>query len=378
MRKEKFIIIGFVIMSFNSLYQYSWNALEPLLREGFNVSIVEISLGFSLFTIFSSGFQPLGGNFADKLGPKKVALLSSILSALGFLGTSFSPGVYAFFLFWSLGSIGEGILYGIASNLAVKWFKRRMALATGLVSLGFGLGSAFADPFILMSRNFRLVTLIIGLTELVILPLLSLFIEYPKLESGKSPKEAVLSKTFWLIYISFVTATVPLLVISSSLSIIGKILPFQELSALISIFPVLSGSGRPIFGHIADKLGVIRTTIMADSIIVLGGVSLLFSQIIPAVVMIGLAGGAVITLYFNVSGIVFGTRYSTVNNGILYTGKAVAGFLGSVIFNYLFILNPIFAYLFVLISSAIGALTLYGIFHHTQPAEGSSQIRRGL
>jgi len=79
-----------------------------------------------------------------------------------------------------------------------------------------------------------------------------------------------------------------------------------------------------------------------------------------------------------VSGIVFGTRYSTVNNGILYTGKAVAGFLGSVIFNYLFILNPIFAYLFVLISSAIGALTLYGIFHHTQPAEGSSQIRRGL
>ncbi|MDT7901930.1 MAG: OFA family MFS transporter [Acidianus sp.] len=378
MRKEKFIIIGFVIMSFNSLYQYSWNALEPLLREGFNVSIVEISLGFSLFTIFSSGFQPLGGNFADKLGPKKVALLSSILSALGFLGTSFSPSVYTFFLFWSLGSIGEGILYGIASNLAVKWFRRRMALATGLVSLGFGLGSAFADPFILMSRNFRLVTLIIGLTELVILPLLSLFIEYPKLESGKSPKEAVLSKTFWLIYISFVTATVPLLVISSSLSIIGKILPFQELSALISIFPVLSGSGRPIFGHIADKLGVIRTTIMADSIIVLGGVSLLFSQIIPAVVMIGLAGGAVITLYFNVSGIVFGTRYSTVNNGILYTGKAVAGFLGSVIFNYLFILNPIFAYLFVLISSAIGALTLYGIFHHTQPAEGSSQIRRGL
>jgi MFS family permease len=377
-RKEKFIIIGFVIMSFNSLYQYSWNALEPLLREGFNVSIVEISLGFSLFTIFSSGFQPLGGNFADKLGPKKVALLSSILSALGFLGTSFSPSVYAFFLFWSLGSIGEGILYGIASNLAVKWFKRRMALATGLVSLGFGLGSAFADPFILMSRNFRLVTLIIGLTELVILPLLSLFIEYPKLESGKSPKEAVLSKTFWLIYISFVTATVPLLVISSSLSIIGKILPFQELSALISIFPVLSGSGRPIFGHIADKFGLIRTTIMADSIIVLGGVSLLFSQIVPAVVIIGLAGGAVITLYFNVSGIVFGTRYSTVNNGILYTGKAVAGFLGSVIFNYLFILNPIFAYLFVLISSAIGALTLYGIFHHTQPAEGSSQIRRGL
>jgi Sugar phosphate permease len=377
-RKEKFIIIGFIIMSFNSLYQYSWNALEPLLREGFNVSIVEISLGFSLFTIFSSGFQPLGGNFADEIGPRKVALLSSILSALGFLGTSFSPSVYIFFIFWSLGSIGEGILYGIASNLAVKWFKKRMAFATGLVSLGFGLGSAFADPFILMSGNFRLVTLIIGLTELIILPILSLLIEYPTLESGKSPKEAVLSRTFWLIYLSFVTATVPLLVISSSLSIIGKALPFQELSILISIFPILSGSGRPIFGHIADKLGVIKTTVIVDTIIVLGGASLLFSQIIPAVVIIGLAGGAVITLYFNVSGIVFGTRYSTVNNGILYTGKAAAGFLGSVIFNYLFLISPFLAYLFVIISSTIGAVTLYGIFHHAQPAEGSSQVRRGL
>ena len=378
MRKEKFIIIGFIIMSFNSLYQYSWNALEPLLREGFNVSIVEISLGFSLFTIFSSSFQPLGGNFADKIGPRKVALLSSILSALGFLGTSFSPSVYIFFIFWSLGSIGEGILYGIASNLAVKWFKKRMAFATGLVSLGFGLGSAFADPFILMSGNFRLATLIIGLTELTILPILSLLIEYPTLESGKSPKEAVLSRTFWLIYLSFVTATVPLLVISSSLSIIGKALPFQELSILISIFPILSGSGRPIFGHIADKLGVIKTTVIVDTIIILGGASLLFSQIIPGVVIIGLAGGAVITLYFNVSGIVFGTRYSTVNNGILYTGKAVAGFLGSVIFNYLFLISPFLAYLFVIISSTIGAVTLYGIFHHAQPAEGSSQVRRGL
>jgi MFS family permease len=377
-RKEKFIIIGFIIMSFNSLYQYSWNALEPLLRERFNVSIVEISLGFSLFTIFSSGFQPLGGNFADKIGPRKVALLSSILSALGFLGTSFSPSVYIFFIFWSLGSIGEGILYGIASNLAVKWFKKRMAFATGLVSLGFGLGSVFANPFILMSGNFRLVTLIIGLTELTILPILSLLIEYPTLESGKSPKEAVLSRTFWLIYLSFVTATVPLLVISSSLSIIGKALPFQELSILISIFPILSGSGRPIFGHIADKLGVIKTTVIVDIIIVMGGASLLFSQIIPAVVIIGLAGGAVITLYFNVSGIVFGTRYSTVNNGILYTGKAVAGFLGSVIFNYLFLISPFLAYLFVIISSTIGAVTLYGIFHHAQPAEGSSQVRRGL
>jgi Sugar phosphate permease len=147
MGKSRYLLLGFVIMCFNSLYQYSWNLLEPLFRTGFSASLVQVELGFTLFTISSTLTQPLGGYVADREGPKRVGIIASMLSALGFLGTSFSNDLSQFYVAWTLGSVGEGILYSIAANLAVKWFRERRGLATGMVTLGFGLGATLANPF---------------------------------------------------------------------------------------------------------------------------------------------------------------------------------------------------------------------------------------
>jgi MFS family permease len=358
---KKYLVIGFVLMCFNSLYQYSWNALEPLLKSGFDVSLVEISLGFSLFSLFSSGFQPLGGHFADKEGPRRIGVISSLLSAMGFLGTYLSSNVYAFYVFWSIGSIGEGILYGIAANLAMKWFKDRMGFATGMVSMGFGLGSAIANPFISMVGNYKLVTLAIGLTELMLLPILLLKAEYPTITVGRPPGQVILTAKFWLIYLSFVGAVVPLTVISSQLSVIGKALPPEVLVALISIFPLLSGGLRPFFGYVADRVGIVRSTILLNSLLAVGALLLFFNQIAVSTILVGFAGGSMITLYFNVSGEIFGTRFSTVNSGILYTGKALGGILGSTVFAFLYSINLSLAYLFDVASGVVGVLGLLAV-----------------
>ncbi|MEM3329621.1 MAG: MFS transporter [Saccharolobus sp.] len=358
MNRGKYIIIGFIIMCFNSLYQYSWNALEPLIRMGFNVSLVQIALGFTLFSIFSSGFQPIGGHFADKTGPKIIGLISALLSALGFLGTYFSPNIYIFYIFWSLGSIGEGILYGIAANLAIKWFKDKMGFATGLVSMGFGLGSAIANPFISMANNYKTVTLSIGLTEVILLPILLWMSDYPPKLSGEAPKQVILSAKFWLIYISFVGSVTPLTVMSSELPILGKNLPQHEIIILISILPLLSGISRPFLGYIADKLGILRTTLLLNIIMLIGSGLLLLSQIPISTVLIGFSGGSLITLYFNVSGEIFGTRFSTVNSGILYTGKALGGALGSSVFALLYTISFQLSIIYTIILSLVGVLSL--------------------
>ncbi|ACP48847.1 major facilitator superfamily MFS_1 [Sulfolobus islandicus Y.N.15.51] len=358
MKRNKYIIIGFVIMCFNSLYQYSWNALEPLLREGFNVSVVEIALGFTLFSVFSSVFQPIGGHFADKQGPKRIGVISAILSAIGFLGTYLSPNICVFFVSWSIGSIGEGILYGIAANLAMKWFRERMGFATGIVSMGFGIGSAIANPFISMAGNYRIVTLAIGLVEIVLLPILLYISDYPPKLSGQTPRQAVLSVKFWLIYLSFATSIVPLTVLSSELPILGKGLPQQELVTLISILPLLSGGLRPIFGYIADRLGILRTTFLLTIVLTLGSISLLLGEIALSTILVGFAGGSLITLYFNVSTEIFGFKFSTVNSGILYTGKALGGVLGSIIFALLYTISLRTSEIYTLSCSLIGVLTL--------------------
>ncbi|MBP1357097.1 MAG: MFS transporter, partial [Sulfolobus sp.] len=231
-------------MSFNSLYQYAWNAFLPHVVHGLKASVPEVEFAFTLFTIFSTTFQILGGGIADYKGPKGIGVLSSLLSAIGFLGSSFSTSVYQFYIFWSLGSMGEGILYGIAANLAVKWFSKTRGFATGFVSLGFGLGSAVVNPFIYPYENYRLVMFLIGLVEIAILPILLYLVDYPVKVKGEKPKEVIRTTKWWLIYFSFALSAVPLTIYSSSLSVVAH----GNVIFLITIFPLLSGISRPILG----------------------------------------------------------------------------------------------------------------------------------
>ena len=348
------LVAGFIIMSFNSLYQYAWNAFLPHLTSGFKVSLPEIEIAFSLFTIFSTSFQILGGSIADYKGPRGIGIISAILSALGFLGSSFSTSVYEFYAFWSLGSIGEGILYGIAANLAVKWFTKTRGFATGFVSLGFGLGSAVVNPFIYPYPNFRLPMMIIGLVELATLPILLYFVDYPTKVKGEKPKEVVRTGKWWLIYFSFALSAVPLTIYSSSLSAVaGKNVLF-----LITIFPLLSGISRPILGYISDVIGRINTTFITIFMLIIGSILFLFNFLLPSVLLIGFFGGSMITLFFSITGDLFGEKYSTANNAILYTGKAVAGILGSFVFSLLLQIDAMIAKEFGLISAVIGLILL--------------------
>jgi OFA family oxalate/formate antiporter-like MFS transporter len=357
-RVTNFLIVGFIIMCFNSLYQYSWNVLEPLIRLGLNANLIQMELAFTLFTTLSTIFQILGGYIADTKGPKKIGMFSSLLSSLGFLGTSFSNSLQIFYFFWSLGSIGEGILYGIAANLAVKWFQSRSGLATGIVTLGFGLGGTIANPLISLSTNFREPTLIIGLIELFILPLLLNYIEYPTIGAwGISPKEVIVLGRWWVLYFSYVLINVPIIVLSSSLTELGENLSKGELLLVLTLFPLASGIGRPILGYLSDKIGRINAAIIVEMIIILGSITLKFNLLIGSF-LIGFFGGSLLPIYFSLIGEKFGPKFSTSNNALLYSGKALIGILGSLIFGYLLVTGIDIAFLYIILCSIFGYLLL--------------------
>ena len=114
-------------MCFNSLYQYTWNLLGPLLGREFGLGPVLVASGFSIYVVASTLAQPVGGGLADVKGPRAVGVASALLSALGFIGAAIAPNLAALYAAWALGSIGEGVLYGVAFNLAVKWYRKRWA-----------------------------------------------------------------------------------------------------------------------------------------------------------------------------------------------------------------------------------------------------------
>jgi OFA family oxalate/formate antiporter-like MFS transporter len=371
--KKGFLVIGILIMSMNSLYQYSWNVFEPLLKTGLGVTLIQVQVGFSLFAIFSTGFQGVGGYFADKKGPRNIGIISSILSAAGFLGTSVSGNLAMFYIFWSLGSIGEGILYGIATNLAVKWFKENRGLAVGFVSFGFGLGAAVANIFLLKATSFREPMLIIGLTELILFPILLSKVRYPEKQvTGDRPSRNLRNRRFWILYVSFVLGAVPLIVISSSFGILGKRIPILEFTILVSLFPLLSGISRPILGFFSDRIGRIRMVSIIDIFLIIGSLLLLNGYLLESIVLIGFFGGSMISQYMSLIGDIFGTKFSTSNNGVFYTGKAISGFIGSAFFSALFIVNETESLQFILICVVVAlGFLLLSTYEKGRPGKGT-------
>ncbi|BAB60564.1 hypothetical protein [Thermoplasma volcanium GSS1] len=353
--KRCYLIIALLVMCFNSLYQYSWNVFEPLLAKGFGVEIVSVQIAFTLFAVFSTTFQGIGGYFADRDGPRNVSIAAALMSAFGFVASSLVHSIYLFYVIWSIGSIGEGILYGIATNLAVKWYSGRRGFAVGFVSLGFGLGSSIANIFLEKASEFRFPMMFIGLAELIVLPLLLSFVKYPSSGlTGERPSRNIKNPRFWILYLSFVFGSIPLIVISSSFGFIGSKLPELEFAVLVSIFPLLSGISRPIIGAISDAIGRPASVLLIDVAIFIGALFLVLRNFIFAVVLIGFFGGSMISLYFSLIGDVFGTRFSTANNGIFYTGKAVSGFMGSTLFAIIFTLGVEYSFYFVFISAIFG------------------------
>ena len=360
MDRRFYLAIGLIVMSFNSLYQYSWNVFEPLLVSGFHTRLIEIQAAFTLFAIFSTVSQGPGGYIADRYGPRRIGIIAAILSASGFLGTSFLHNLTLFYVLWSLGSVGEGILYGIATNLAVKWFVGSRGIAVGTISLGFGVGASVANVFIVRFGEFRTPMLIIGLLEIIILPILMSLTRYPEQStiSGRTPFATITNGRYWILYVSFVLGSIPLIVIASSFGFIGKSLPLYEFTILISVFPLLSGISRPILGYISDFIGRTKTLIIIDISIITGALFLILRIFPVSIVLIGFFGGSMISMYFALIGDVFGSKFSTSNNGIFYTGKAISGFLGSTVFALIFVISIEISFNFVLVSSILALVFL--------------------
>ncbi len=334
LRKEFLLAAGFTIMAFNSIYQYSWNAMEPLISRGLSAGFQEVQVAFTMFVVASTVFQLVGGAVADHVGPRGISIAAAVMSAAGFLGTSASLSVPEFYAFWTLGSAGEGILYGIASNVALKWFGGRRGAAVGLVSLGFGVGGALANPFIVSVDDFRRAALTIGLIEIVALPALAATISYPRGLRGARTTEVVRDSSWWLIYASYVLAAVPLLAFSSSLTAMARTTGVEglELTAAISAFPLASGAGRPLLGVISDRMGTIRLLMISAIMMALGSAMIPVGLVLEGSLLVGLFGGALVPLYFSAVSEIYGGAYSTTNTAVLYTGKAVAGVLGGSIF----------------------------------------------
>ena len=125
------------------------------------------------------GFQgPIVGYLTDRWGPRVMLAFGAIVSGLGFILLAFTHSYY-FFLFVFVGFLSLGFRsgYNNASVTAVnQWFRRKRSLAMSIVSVGNGLGGAFAPLVALMviTVGWRPAVFISGVIIIVVIGPLSL------------------------------------------------------------------------------------------------------------------------------------------------------------------------------------------------------------
>jgi len=354
------IIAAFVIMMIISIYQYSWFLFAYAIHKQLNWDLATVGLTFTVFAYTVTFVQPFSGYIADSYGPRKVAIAASFLVGFGFIMASQASSPQVLYLFYGLGGLGVGVLYGISAACAIKWFPDKRGFATGLVVFGFGAGTAIFNLLIqglLEAEGLRTTFMWTGIFMTIVLVPLSWLYRYPQegwlpsSDGGNKPvrispdfRPVEMVKTYqWpLMYFSFTVTVSIVLIFGAQMKMVAKEfnVPANYFSLLLVLFPLGNGLSRVVAGTVSDKIGREKTMMAFYSL--LGVAILCFVQFgqIPILFMIivfiaALLGGAPFALYPATIGDYYGSKYATTNYGITYTAKSWAGLISGWLSGYL-------------------------------------------
>jgi MFS family permease len=306
---------------------YSWSVFVGPLTEYFkgtlgqSVTAGEVLLPFSVFLAFFAIAMPLTGKYIETMGPRKVAILGGVLTGIGWLLASLATSVPVLTLMYGVvGGIGVGITYGVPVAVAARWFPDRRGLAVGLTLLGFGFSAFFTANLagyligtIGVMSTFR----IFGVAFVVLTILLSLPLRFPPAgwkPAGWSPpagtsgtgaaceyNRAVMMRTpvFYALWACFFIGCLAGLMAISIAKPVGIELVGIETglaTALVGVFAVFNGGGRPVFGALTDRIKPRLTAVLSFVLIAAASTALvLFPNqvvyIVAFVVLWGCLGG---------------------------------------------------------------------------------------
>jgi OFA family oxalate/formate antiporter-like MFS transporter len=343
-----------------SIYQYSWFLFAHAFHNQLNWNLATIGLTFTIFTYAATFIQPFSGFLSDSYGPRKVAIIAALLVGTSFILISFVNSPSGLYLFYGIGGLGVGVLYGISIACAVKWFPEKRGFATGLVVFGFGAGTAIFNWLIealIESKGLSATFFYLGMGMIIILLPLSLFYEYPQKDrmhfidhtgTGEStsidfrPFEMLRTYQWFLIYFSFIVTVSVVLIFGAQMKMLADEfkVPSHYFKILMVLFPLGNGLSRIFAGSISDIIGREKTMMLFYAALSLSIFAfVVFAHILPlfmlTVFIAALLGGAPFALYPATVGDYYGPKHSTTNYGVTYTAKAWAGLISGLLSGYL-------------------------------------------
>ena len=128
--------------------QYAWTLFVKPLQASTGWKLSDIQCAFTLFILFQTWVQPLDGWLIDRLGPRGFISAAGLLCGLGWAGLGYATSLPMLYTLYCVAGIGAAFVYSGSIGSALKWFKDRRGLASGIMAAGFGGGTALFIPII--------------------------------------------------------------------------------------------------------------------------------------------------------------------------------------------------------------------------------------
>ena len=354
------LVASLIAMIMIANLQYAWTLFVQPLKEGTGWALPDIQFAFTLFIIFQTWVQPLDGWFIDRLGPRGFITAAGLLCGLGWAGMGYATTLPTFYLLYCAAGTGAAFVYSGCIGSALKWFKDRRGLASGIMAAGFGGGTALFIPIItrlLKSGGYQETFLISGMIQGLVIVIAAQVLRHPPAEktvgSAAGTKvggrhfttlEMLRTPHFYFMYLMFVLMATGGLLVTANAGPIARSWGYTpELLALAAMLsPVANGTSRVFWGWASDRLGrestmVLTFTLQAICLFLVVKVGQQSGAwFVASLVAVYFTWGQIYSLFPATSGDYFGSRHATSNYAVLYTAKGVAAIIGPYVGAWIF------------------------------------------
>ena len=334
---------------------YAWSSLSAPMAQELNANLSSV---FSTANAVSFITMIIGGILNDKYGPRWVMFVGGIMFGVGMFTSGLAQGVSHLIMSYGL-LVGWGmsLVYGCTISNTIKFFPDKRGMVGGMTTASYGISSVIFAPMADWICSFvgaRTTFMILGAVFLVVICAGSFFMskcpagflptgfippeQTKKAVADKTPMEMLRTPAFYVMLIMLTCGgTFGLMIISGAKGLALNMTPASASTAtlFVSVLCLFNTAGRLVAGTLSDKLGRVNTLRFA-LVIALCGLATLYvcgetasiALFAVGVMLIGICFGTFMGVFPGFCTDRFGTKYNTVNYGIMWIGFSAAGIVG--------------------------------------------------
>lgn len=306
-----YLVLSTITLLFLGLI-YAFSMFAAPMCATFGLEKAAVGLTFNIMMITFCLGAVVGSQLEKKIGVKGAIIVAAVMFAVGFIGTGVCAygNIMALYIFYGvICGLGVGIGYNSVIATTNVWFPDKVGLSSGILMMGFGLGSLILGTLsVNLANTFGLgtVLIVVGIISAIVIGVEGIIIRRPpaNIVEAVAPEKATGSsydpgdedsalKTP-LFYIYWVWA---IIVIAIGLATIGNCASDAQkvgwdagfATLLVGLVSVLNGVGRVLVGIIYDKTNV-KITMIVDGIVAFiaaACIIIAFTQQVPVLYVVG-------------------------------------------------------------------------------------------